>query len=160
MNHLKRAWQARRDPLVTDRRYDVACLLTWFFYGVWGVATIFSDRSAFENIEQGYSLIWGGSIGVTAMVACGAATIIFFLNPGNIKSRVTAKRVEIVALCSVLGLLSVYPVTLILTGDKQGYVRVDIIALSFSYFPQAVFRVQHLLARIRQLYRYVPGVNA
>lgn len=154
---LSKAWTARLDPLVTDRRYDVACLLTWFFYAGWGLATIFSDLSVFQNLDSLYPTLWGGSIGLFALVATLGALVTFFLDPSHIQSRVNAKRLEAAALCSVLGLLLVYPATLIFVGDTQGNVRADIVFLSLSYFPQAAFRVIHLRQRIAQLYRYVEG---
>lgn len=162
IERFRRAWTARRDPLVTDRRYDVACLLTWFFYAGWGLGTIFSNLSVFQNLERIDSLypqVWGGGIGIFSLVATVAAVTTFFLDPGNIQARVNAKRLEAASLCGVLGLLIVYPAVLIFIGDAQGNVRIDIVFLSLSYFPQAVFRVVHLRERIRQLYRYVEGAK-
>lgn len=160
MEDFKRAWAARKDPLVTNREYDVAALLTWFFYAGWGLLTMFSgDRSVFSNLprwEDAYPQLWGGAVGMSALSATSAAVIIFFLNPGHIASRVRAKRAEIVSLCILLGLMAVYPVTLLVSGDAQGNFRPEILSLSLSYFPFAVFRVRHLLERIRQLYRYIP----
>lgn len=163
MKHLKRAWAARRDPLVTSREYDIASLLTWLFYAGWGLLTMFSDLSVFNNLarfEALYPQLWGGAAGFFALSAAGAAAITFFLNPGHVQSRISAKRAEVVSLCSLIGLIAVYPITLLFSGDPQGNFRPEILSLSLSYFPFTVFRVRHLLDRIRTLYVLTPkGVN-
>lgn len=152
---MRRAWAARQDPLVTTREYDIASLLTWFFYAGWGLFTMFSDLSVFSNLgsyEQVYPQLWGGAVGFMALTSSAAAATTFFLEPSHIQSRIRAKRAEIIALSSLLGLILVYPITLVFSGDPQGNFRPEILSLSLSYFPFAVFRVRHLLARIRSLY--------
>lgn len=157
MNTLKQAWGTRRDPLFTDRRYDIACLLTWFFYAAWGLLSAFSDVTAFRNISEAYPQLWGAGVGFSALLASAAATTMFFLEPGSFRARIGAKRLEVSSLCAMLGLLVVYPIVLLFMGGADGRPRYDILALSFSYFPFAVFRVMHLLGRIRQLYKYTNG---
>lgn len=155
---LQKAWGTRRDPLFTDRRYDIACLLTWFFYAAWGLLSAFSDVTAFKNISDAYPQLWGGGIGVSALLASFAATTIFFLEPGSFRARISAKRLEVISLCTMVGLMAVYPMVLLFTTvGPDGSTRYDIIALSLSFFPQAVFRVMHLMGRIRQLYKYTNG---
>lgn len=156
---LRRAWGLRRDPILTDRRYDIASILTWFFYGAWGLLTALSDITVFRNLTAAYAELWGGTIGLSTMIAAGAGAALFFLHPSSYESRIRAKRVEVFALCIMIGLLTVYPTVLVAmaVGAVQGEPRYDILALSFSYFPFAVFRVQHLLGRIRQLYKYTDG---
>lgn len=155
METLKRAWKTRREPLITDRRFDIAAMLTWFFYAAWGtLSVVFSDITSFRNIDQYYPVVWGGAVGAAAAVASVAALTMFLVKPGSFASRIRAKRTESSALCALIGLLSVYPVVLLFLGGPSGDPRWDILALSFSYFPFAVFRVMHLRQRISQLYRY------
>lgn len=156
MNRLSKAWALRHDPILIDRRYDVASILTWFFYGAWGLLTALSDITVFRNLAEAYAELWGGMIGVASMAAAVAGAALFFFHPSSYESRIRAKRVEVFALCSMIGLLAVYPMVLIAiaTGVVAGEPRLDILALSFSYFPFAVLRVLHLLSRIRQLYKY------
>lgn len=162
-SRLRTAWRTTRDPLVTDRRYDVATFLTWFFYAGWGLLTAFSDLTVFGNLtrldagvplELIYPTLWGGAIGVAALTAAIAGMSTFFLHPSCYMCRIRAKRVEMVAVCAMLGLLVVYPATILLTGDANGNPRLDIFSLACSYFPLAVFRVQHLQQRVKQLYAY------
>lgn len=168
-SRLHTAWHTAHDPLVTDRRYDVAVFLTWFFYSGWGLFSAFSDLTVFGNLtrldagfplELLYPTLWGAAIGVAALTAGIAGVATFFVHPSALGCRIRAKRVEMVAVCAMLGLLVVYPVTLLLTGDTAGNMRLDIICLSLSYFPQAVFRVQHLRQRVRQLYAYTKLAGA
>lgn len=154
-SRLKSAWKAVMDPLVTDRRYDVACALTWFFYALWGLLSSLSGLTvfnAYQQWEQAYPAIWGGSIGVFSLTATLCAGWTFFLRHEDIQHRIRCKRFEMLALFGTIGLVAVYPVTLILQGDTNGNFRADIIALSLSYFPQMIFRILHLRARIGQLY--------
>lgn len=156
LTELRKAWRLRRDPILIDRRYDVASIWTWFFYGAWGLLTVLSDITVFRNLANAYAELWGGLIGVAAMTAAGAGVALFFLHPTSYESRILAKRVEVFALCFMIGLLTVYPFVLVATaaGIVEGTPRPDILALSCSYFPFAILRVQHLLGRIRQLYKY------
>lgn len=155
METLIRAWRTRREPLITDRRFDIAAMMTWFFYAAWGILSlVLSDITSFRNIDQYYPVVWGAALGVASAVATAAALTMFLLKPGSFASRIRAKRTESSALCAMLGLLAVYPTVLLLLGDPSGHPRWDILALSFSYFPFAVFRVMHLRQRISQLYRY------
>lgn len=152
---LERAWRTRRDPLITDRRYDIACMLTWFFYAAWGILSLLlSNATAFRNIAELYAELWGGAIGIAAANASAAALTMYLVRPESIRARIRAKRVEAAALCSMLGLMFVYPVTLLFLGGADGQPRWDILALSLSYFPQAVFRIMHLRQRLARLYQY------
>lgn len=155
LERLRIAVLSVRDPVVTNRGYDVAAFLTWFCYAAWGLFTAFSDRTVFENLarfESLYPVLWGGAIGSAAFLAGTGAVATFLTRHENIPWRIRAKRTEMVMLCVMLGLLVVYPITIALTGDGNGNARPDILALSLSYFPFAVFRVLHLRSRIKQLY--------
>lgn len=157
MRGLRSAWKARLDPIVLDRRIDVAAILTWACYAAWGLLSAFSDVTVFSNINTAYPAVWGALVGLACLVASSAATITFFIEPDHHGTRVRAKRVEVVALCSMLGLLLVYPLTLLLLGTARGEPRYDLLALALSYFPFAVVRVIHLHQRIRRLYTYTSG---
>lgn len=144
-----------RDPVVTNRGYDVAAFLTWFCYAAWGLFTAFSDLTVFSNLarfESLYPILWGGTIGVACLLAGSGAVATFLTRHENTAGRIRAKRTEMLSLCLMLGLLVVYPITILFTGDTQGNSRPDIFALALSYFPFAVFRVLHLRGRIKALY--------
>ena len=129
-------------------------MLTWFFYAAWGVLSlILSDVTAFKNISELYPELWGFAVGISAGAASAAALTMFLVRPESIDARIRAKRVEAAALCSMLGLMFVYPVVLLFLGGADGAPRWDILALSLSFFPQAVFRVMHLRQRVATLYR-------
>lgn len=157
---LRTAWRAIMDPLITDRRYDVACVLTWGFYFGWGLFTALGDLSVFrtyERFEVLYPQIWGASVGLAAGAAAVAGIWTFLVWAHEVSRRIRAKRIEMISLCCVIGLIAVYPITIALTGDAQGNPRFDILSLSGSFFPLMIFRVIHLRARIQQLYRIQLG---
>lgn len=155
MTRLRNAWKAVMDPLVTDRRYDVASMLTWLFYALWGLLSAFSALTVFQTYDQWeevYPQLWGGAVGLFALFAAVCAASTFFLQQTDFKARIRCKRGEMFALFGTIGLIAVYPVTLIVQGDAQGNFRPDIIALSLSYFPHLIFRILHLRTRVEHLY--------
>lgn len=159
---LRTAWRSILDPLVTDRRYDVAAALTWLCYAGWGLFTALGDLSVFKNLQRldvAYPQIWGLTMGMAALIATTAAGWTFFLWAHEIPRRIRAKRIEMVALCTTVGLIAVYPITIAFTGDPNGNARLDILWLAFSFFPFMIFRVIHLRARIQQLFRINGGVK-
>jgi len=160
---IRTAWKARTDPIVATRELDYAAGLTWLCYALWGLFSALSDLTVFQTYqqwEQAYPTIWGGTLGLMALAAAVSCFGTFFIWHTNIPGRVRAKRFERFALWAVLGLTLVYPITLLLQGDSNGNIRWDILFLSLSFFPFMVFRIRHLKNRIAQLFVIAAATNA
>lgn len=160
---LRTAWKARTDPIVATRELDLAAGTTWLFYALWGLFSALSDLTVFQSYqqwEQRYPTIWGGTVGLTSLAAAVSCYATFFIWHTDIPSRIRAKRFERFGLWAMLGLIAVYPITLLVQGDSSGNIRVDILALSLSFFPFMIFRIRHLKHRIAQLFVIAAATNA
>jgi hypothetical protein len=139
------------DPVIADRSVDLMAVVFWACYAGWGtVSTISGIPTIADTTTPLYELVWGGSIGILALVAFLAAYRTFFATT-DVRHRIRRKVIELVSVSVLAGFISVYPMFLIgavLSGDI-GRAAAVFVAVSYLIFP--TWRVRHLYKRIRQL---------
>jgi hypothetical protein len=139
-----------RDPMVTDRWFDIAFIANWVVYCFWGVAIFIQGLPTFDiTTPYWYPQAWAGAIGVLSGVAALSALSMFVQTP-----RLTdlwKKKIELGSLTALGAFISIYPITLIglaISGDK-GRIAIAVLSLSYLIFP--LLRI-HLLRRALRMY--------
>lgn len=146
---LRRFLERVHEPIVTDRGLDVASIIQWTIYAAWGIVSTVAQIPTLAKVTpDAYGIVWGAAIGVTMLIAAGAAASTFFGGPGRIRT----KRVELFALVLAIFIIAVYPILLVVQAFVLGDVnRWALAVLSLSYLVFPLFRTRHLVKRIRSL---------
>lgn len=148
---IRSGWSTRRLPLVVDRRLDLAAIILFAIYGLWGVATTYVNTSILQVEITFYPVVWGAMTGLVALLAFASAVYTFFLAPPRVKRRLWALRLEMASVAILAGHIAVYPALVfigVFFGDLN---RPDLAILSLSYIVFPVWRVLDLISRIQQL---------
>lgn len=139
-----------REPIITNRGLDLLAVLSWLCFAWWGILSTINGVPSIERASTPlYQLIWGGSIGVLALIGAIMAGSMFFNIP--FVSPAMKKWVELSAVVLMTGFVSVYP-TVIITQALAGhpdYTALSGIAIYYILFP--VWRILHLWGRIKDL---------
>ena len=142
---------AFKEPVIADRTLDALAIFTWMCLAGWGIASTLTGIPSITNASTPlYEVLWGGSVGICALVAAAAAASTFITSP-NVSVRVRKKRIESWSVSILAGFIAVYPITVgsaALAGDTDR-IATFFVALSFLGFP--TWRVRHLYYRIRKL---------
>lgn len=145
-----------RDPVIADRSIDIMAAATWLCISGWGLSSaLVGLPTVAMSTNSTYETIWGGIIGVLALVASGAAASTF-LNSPSVVTRIRKKVVELVSVAVLTGFVAVYPalvMSLVIQGDL---VRLSTFFLGASMVILPSWRARHLYLRIRKL-REVTG---
>jgi hypothetical protein len=157
MNKRKvRYWNELRgrvhEPLLVDRRIDIAAAVSWLLIGIWGVFNAISKYTAVAEVAgDGYNALWGMAIGILGLVA-GISAASTLINSRSIPVRILKKRTELWSLSLMTGLVSVTPLlryTMVIEHFRADTIAGAAITTFFLVFP--TWRIFHLTERIRGL---------
>jgi hypothetical protein len=138
------------EPVITNRSIDLLAVVGYLCFAWWGFwSTISGIPTINQAADQLYVVVWGGSIALLSMVAALAAFSTFF----TIKNitRVTKKIVERIALLPLIGLIFVYPSTLIGQAIMGDSTKTATIGLALFFVAVTLWRAIHLKCRIKGL---------
>lgn len=131
-----------RDPVMVDRKLDVAYALYWLILAAWGFVAAFKGLASIrEQFGAIYSFYWPLFIATIATVGLVAAVSFFFRTR---LAQTTKKRIERTAAIAQSLVVGVYPVALVLSGNYPS----AILLLVFILIP--VYRIIVLNQRIKQ----------
>lgn len=151
----KRAHQfsaKRYEPLLTDHRVDLMSMSLWLLLGLWGVLSTVATVTVLKDVSQYYPAFWGTAIGLAGLTAFVGAINTFSQPPLALLNRIKWKRVEMIAVSVLLGLIVVYPILMFINMfDGKDTPRPDLFFLSLTYLVVPIWRVGHLASRIAQL---------
>lgn len=150
-HRVRAAWEYRENPLVLDRRFDIAYFWLWVFYGGWGISSAIVNTRYLEIPFSLYPSLWGTLIGVFSIVASCTILASFFIKTDRLRERIRAKKIEAVAVTCLAALIGVFPILqmfLLLTTFPP---RPDSLFLSLSYMVMVIYRVSTQLRRIQEL---------
>lgn len=144
------------DPLIVTRWLDVAYILLWFVYGLWGVFSVIVGLPTLNMLTPDwYQTVWSGFIGILSLTACVLASLVFFHTPWF--KQISKKRAEFATVCALLAFVVIYPVLLVVRAADGDLSRVGpsaVLAISYLIFP--VLRLYFLRGRIKLLKQVTP----
>jgi hypothetical protein len=153
---FKKPWDKIRDrlrePVLSDRRLDIAAAISWILIGVWGVASAAAGQTIVTRVAgQDYGLPWGLSLGLFGLIAgIAAASTMVGLNR---ISMIIKESIELITLSMLTGTLSVVTllrgVAIFTEGLSATTIASFAITAFFLVFP--TWRIFHLTERIRVL---------
>lgn len=139
------------DPLILDRWLDVAYIMLWISYGVWGVVTAWFGIPTFTQLtSETYQTIWSGALGLLALAAAVMALLVFFDTPWMLQ--ISKKRAEHALVICIIPFITVYPILLVIRvaeGDHERVAGTLVLRISYLIFP--ILRVYILRGRIKKL---------
>lgn len=139
------------EPIMVDHGIDVMAGCMWLLYGVWGIlASLAKLITLTQVVGTDYTIPWSATIAACSLVAGLAA--VSTVTRVSVFSLILRKQIELWTVCILGGLISVYPVLLIVRAvfesEPSIYAQVAL-ALSLVVFP--TWRIRHLVKRIRGL---------
>lgn len=158
---LQRAWASRHDPLIIDRKLDIAFLILWALYGGWGWAGAIVNTTILDIPITFYPTIWAAVIGFSSTAAALIVTASFFIRSDQYKERILHKRLEVAAVGLMVMFITVHPVNEIVGLAAGTPHRPDSAILALSYLVMPAFRILLQLERIQKIKaadkRYLDG---
>lgn len=151
MTALKKAWMARKSPLVVNRSIDWAFLALWTCYAFWGASAAFINTTYLRVPLTFYPTIWGCGISLFSIIAILAILRSLACDQDQLRERIFAKRVEALSVTAMAGFITVYPILQVFRLFTDEPPRPDLVALGMSYLIMIVFRVRLQLTRIQEL---------
>jgi len=139
------------DPLITDRWLDVAYVVYWLIFGLWGITSLLFGLPTVQMLTTDwYQTTWSGCIGVLASLA-GVLALLVFIDTPRLK-QVTKKRAEFATVAVLVVFVFVYPVLLVVRAADGETSRVGAAAvLAVSYFVFPILRLHLLRVRIKRM---------
>lgn len=158
---MSRGWGKIRtrlhEPVLADRKLDVASGVSWFLLGIWGVFRTLGGQGIITHdvAISDYSLLWGLAIGVLSLVSGAAAISTLFGTRLNVRRHELTT--ELISLSLFTGVLSVVTwlqiVAVFVNGFNAQSIATAVITGFFLVSP--TWRIFHLTERIRLLRKIV-----
>lgn len=146
-----------REPVIADRTVDVMSAFVWFCLAGWGVTSvIFGLGTILDATSQLYLDLWGGAIGILAIIAFVAAVSTFFPSR-RVQTRINRKVVELVSVSIMAGFISLYPIFMLQASVGGDLGRWAPFWASLTYLAIPTWRVRHLFIRIKKLREVARG---